>query len=122
MPTFALAILLGCALAFIMSRATKYFGEAFRKYDDLNESVQENVSAIRVVKAYVREDYENDKFKKAAYNIYKMFVHAENNLVAISPAMTTVVYICILLISWLGAHMIIGSTLTTGELMSLLTY
>ena len=115
-------ILLGILMFFIMNSATKYFKQVFERYDDLNESVQENVSAIRVVKAYVREDYENDKFKKAAYNIYKMFVHAENNLVAISPAMTTVVYICILLISWLGAHMIIGSTLTTGELMSLLTY
>lgn len=115
-------ILLGILMFFIMNSATKYFKQVFERYDDLNESVQENVSAIRVVKAYVREDYENDKFKKAAFNIYKMFVHAENNLVAISPAMTTVVYICILLISWLGAHMIIGSTLTTGELMSLLTY
>ena len=115
-------LFLGVILFFIMNSATKYFKQVFERYDDLNESVQENVSAIRVVKAYVREDYENNKFRKAVYNIYKMFVHAENNLVAISPVMMSVVYICILLISWMGAHMIIGSTLTTGELMSLLTY
>ena len=115
-------ILLGGALVFIMSRATKYFGEAFRKYDDLNESVQENVSAIRVVKAYVREDYENQKFKKASGNIYKIFCKAEGIVAWNSPVMNLTVYTCILLISWLGAHMIVQNTLTTGQLMSLLTY
>jgi ATP-binding cassette subfamily B protein len=94
----------------------------FEKYDALNESVQENVSAIRVVKAYVREDYENDKFKKAALNIYNMFVKAEMNVVYMSPLMTGTVYACILLISWFGAHMIVGGELSTGNLMSLLTY
>lgn len=114
--------ILSVIMVFIMNRATKYFKEVFEKYDALNESVQENVSAIRVVKAYVREDYENNKFKKAALNIYNMFVKAESNVVFMSPIMTGTVYICILLISWLGAHMIVGGSLTTGNLMSLLTY
>lgn len=109
-------------MIFIMNRATSYFKQVFEKYDELNESVQENVSAIRVVKAYVREDYENDKFKKAAFNIYNMFVKAEKNLVMINPVMSATVYTCILLISWFGAHMIVSNELTTGGLMSLLTY
>ena len=113
---------LSVIMVFIMNKATKYFKEVFEKYDALNESVQENVSAIRVVKAYVREDYENNKFKKAALNIYNMFVKAESNVVFMSPIMTGTVYVCILLISWLGAHMIVGGSLTTGNLMSLLTY
>ena len=87
-----------------------------------NESVQENVSAIRVVKAYVREDYENNKFRKAAENIYEMFIRAEMRVVSISPVMMGVVYACILTISWFGANMIVSDTLTTGNLMSLLTY
>ena len=115
-------IFLGIIIIFVMQKATKYFKEVFEKYDKLNESVQENVSAIRVVKAYVREDYENDKFKKAALNIYNMFVKAEMNVVYMSPIMTGTVYACILLISWIGAHMIVGGSLTTGALMSLLTY
>ena len=105
-----------------MTRATRYFKQVFQKYDQLNESVQENVSAIRVVKAYVREDFENKKFKKAAENIYNMFVKAEMNVVFMSPFMTATVYTCILLVSWVGAHMIVGGELTTGQLMSLLTY
>jgi ATP-binding cassette subfamily B protein len=113
---------LAVLMVFIMKTATSYFKQVFEKYDELNESVQENVSAIRVVKAYVREDYENDKFKKAAFNIYNMFVKAEKNLVMISPVMSATVYICILLISWFGAHMIVSDELTTGGLMSLLTY
>ena len=115
-------IFLGVLMMFIMNRATKYFKQVFEKYDELNESVQENVSAIRVVKAYVREDYENDKFKKAALNIYNMFVKAENNIVYMGPVMTATVYACILLVSWFGAHMIVGGELSTGNLMSLLTY
>ena len=113
---------LAVLMVIIMRRATSYFKQVFEKYDELNESVQENVSAIRVVKAYVREEYENDKFKKAAFNIYNMFVRAEKNLVMINPVMSATVYICILLISWFGAHMIISDELTTGGLMSLLTY
>ncbi len=115
-------ILLSCIILFVMGRATKYFKEVFEKYDALNESVQENVSAIRVVKAYVREDYENDKFKNAAGNIYNMFKKAEMNVVYMSPIMMGTIYVCILLMSWFGAHMIVGGTLSTGNLMSLLTY
>lgn len=115
-------IVLGVIMFFIMSRATRYFQQVFKRYDDLNSSVQENVSAIRVVKAYVREDYEVKRFDKAAENIYTMFRRAELNLAGISPVMMTVVYGCILLISWLGAHLIVSNSLTTGELMSLLTY
>ena len=115
-------IFLVIVMLFVMTRATKYFKQVFQKYDQLNESVQENVSAIRVVKAYVREDFENKKFKKAAENIYNMFVKAEMNVVFMSPFMTATVYTCILLVSWFGAHMIVGGELTTGQLMSLLTY
>lgn len=115
-------LFLSCVMLYIMNKATKYFKQVFEKYDELNESVQENVSAIRVVKAYVREDYENDKFKKAAQNIYNMFVKAEMNIVYMSPIMTATIYACILLMSWFGAHMIVGGELTTGNLMSLLTY
>ena len=118
-------ILLGCALAFIMSRATKYFGEAFRKYDDLNESVQENVSAIRVVKAYVREKFEGEKFRKASENVRRLFMRAELILAWNAPLMQLTVYSCILLISWIGAQLIVSSgatTFTTGDLMSMLSY
>ncbi len=115
-------LFLSVLMVYIMNKATKYFKQVFEKYDELNESVQENVSAIRVVKAYVREDYEDNKFKKAALNIYNMFVKAEMNIVYISPVMTGTIYICILLVSWVGAHMIVAGNLTTGELMSLLTY
>ncbi len=115
-------IILGFILAFIMVRATKYFQQAFPKIDELNASVQENVSAIRVVKAYVREEEETNKFKKASKNLYNVFVKAENNIVYNAPVMQITVYTCILLISWLGAKMIVSSTLTTGELMSLLAY
>jgi len=118
----AAVILLGIILAFITVRAHKYFTQVFPKYDDLNASVQENVSAIRVVKAYVREDFEKDRFKKASENIYKMFVKAEGVIVFNNPVMMAAVYTCIILISWIGAKMIVADSLTTGELMSLLTY
>ncbi len=115
-------VLLGCVLALIITMAMKYFSQAFPKYDDLNESVQENVSAIRVVKAYVREDYENEKFKKASGAIYKIFSKAEGIVAWNGPIMNFTVYACIVLISWMGAHMIVQNELTTGQLMSLLTY
>ena len=115
-------IVLGALLLFISMAAMKYFDRAFKRYDDLNESVQENVSAIRVVKAYVREDYEKKRFSKAAQNIYDVFVKAESLVVYNSPLMQFTVYACILLISWLGAHMVVSSSLTTGDLMALLTY
>ena len=109
-------------LAIMVTTVTKYFRRVFERYDDLNESIQENVTAIRVVKAYVREEYENDKLKKAAQNIYKMFKEAEKRIALQGPVMQGTVYTCILLISWTGAHMIVQNELTTGELMSLLTY
>ncbi len=115
-------IVLGALLLFISKAAMKYFDRAFKRYDDLNESVQENVSSIRVVKAYVREDYEKKRFSKAAQNIYDVFVKAESLVVYNSPLMQFTVYASILLISWLGAHMVVSSTLTTGDLMALLTY
>lgn len=115
-------IFLGIILMLIMKNAMKYFQQAFPKYDEMNAAVQENVSAIRVVKAYVREKKETEKFRKTSDNIYKIFVKAEKNLVYNAPIMQLTVYSCILLISWLGAKMIVARTLTTGELMSLLTY
>ena len=118
----AAVFILAIIMFFVMRRATKYFQQVFRRYDDLNNSVQENVSSIRVVKAYVREDYEISKFHKAAENIYNMFIKAEMNVAGISPIMMTVVYGCILLISWFGAHLIVVGDLGTGQLMSLLTY
>ncbi|MDE5598455.1 MAG: ABC transporter ATP-binding protein, partial [Lachnospiraceae bacterium] len=115
-------IILGIILGIIVTNATKHFTQAFPKYDDLNESVEENVSAIRVVKAYVREDFENEKFKRASGNIYEIFRKAENIVSWNGPVMNLAVYSCILLISWVGAKMVVGSALTTGQLMSLLTY
>ncbi len=115
-------VLLGIVLLLIMKGAMKYFREVFPRYDDMNASVQENVSAMRVVKAYVREDYETNKFHKASQNIYKMFCSADKVLSWNGPAMNLTVYTCILLISWLGAKMIVVGDLTTGGLMSLLAY
>lgn len=117
----AVAFLAVC-ISFIMPRANKYFRQVFEKYDELNASVQENVSAIRVVKAYVREDYEKEKFAKANGNIYNMFLRAEKLVVINMPLMQATVYTCILIISWLGAKTIVAGDLTTGEMMSLLTY
>lgn len=120
---YLIAVLgLGVFLYFIIGRVTKYFTEVFRKYDDLNSSVQENVSAIRVVKAYVREEHEKTKFIRAVENLYKMFVKAESMIVTNMPVMQLTVYGCILAVSWFGARMIVGGSLTTGQLMSLLTY
>ena len=115
-------LLLGIVLIFLVSRATNYFRQVFQKYDDLNASVQENVTGIRVVKAFVREEHENAKFTKAAENLYWMFVKAEKVVVCSMPMMQATVYTCILLISWLGAKMIVADSLTTGQMMSLLTY
>lgn len=120
---FVVAIIfLGIVLAFIISHATPMFEKVFRRYDDLNASVQENISAIRVVKAFVREDHENRKFTTAADNIYKMFVKVESLLAFNNPAMMITVYGSILLISWFGANMITAGSLTTGELTQLFQY
>lgn len=115
-------IFLGFLLFFIAGKAMKHFGQAFPKYDKLNESVQENVSAIRVVKAYVREDHEKKKFRSASENIYKIFCKAEGIVAWNSPIMSFTIYTCILLISWIGAHMVVSTELSTGSLMSLMTY
>lgn len=115
-------ILLSVVFAVLLKATYKYFQQVFERYDDLNASVQENVTAIRVVKAFVREDHEVKKFNKAANNLYKLFVKAENAMVSVSPIMMLTTYACIIAISWLGANMIVGSELTTGELTSLLTY
>ncbi len=115
-------IFLGFCLFMIIRSATDRFDKVFRKYDDMNASVQENVSGIRVVKAYVREDYENKKFRKASTNVYNLFVNAEKILSWNNPLMQFTVYACILLISWLGAKTVVAGNLTTGQLMSLLTY
>ncbi|MFR7644597.1 ABC transporter ATP-binding protein [Eubacterium sp.] len=120
-------IILGIILVFITGGAFKYFSQVFKKYDELNESVQENVTAMRVVKAYVREDYERKKFSKASYNVYKMFIKAEGIVSLNAPIMMTTVYSCILIISWLSAQAIVAGgnlppNLTTGNLTSLLAY
>lgn len=115
-------IFLGFFLFMILRKASKCFQEVFQKYDDLNAGIQENISAVRVVKAYVREDYETSKFQKACNRVYELFVKAEKLVVMNMPLMQFTVYSCILGISWLGAEMIVGGNLTTGELMSLLTY
>lgn len=118
-------IILGAILAFIISKAMKAFEQAFPKYDELNASVQENVNAIRVVKAYVREEHEKKKFKTASNNIFKIFSAAEKLTTFNGPAMSITVYTCILLISWLGAKMIIntgGTDLNLGDLTALLSY
>lgn len=120
---FVVAIIfLGIILVFIMSRAHPLFRKIFRTYDDLNASVQENINGIRVVKAYVREEHEDEKFKKTSGLIYRLFLKAESYLVFNQPIMQFTVYGCIIAISWFGAHMIVGGSLTTGELTSMFTY
>ena len=115
-------VVLAAALVLIMSKATRIFNQVFEKYDDLNASVQENVTAIRVVKAFVREDYENHKFKAAAENLYRLFVKAESRLALNNPIMMLIVYGCMIAISWFGAHFIVAGDLTTGQLTSLFSY
>ena len=116
------SLFLAVVIMLLMKRVYKYFSELFKKYDALNESVQENVSAIRVVKAYVREDHETDKFTKAVANLYLMFIQAEMNMILIMPLMSLTIYACMLLMSWFGAHLVVGGTLPVGDLMSLFTY
>jgi len=115
-------IILSCSLIYIISRASKLFTQVFQKYDQLNLSVQENVQAIRVVKAFVREDYENNKFNSAAEALYKLYIKAERLMAYNSPIMNMVVYGCMIALSWYGAHFIVGGSLTTGQLTSLFTY
>lgn len=120
---FAVAIVfLAFVLIFIMVKTMPLFTKVFEKYDNLNASVQENVTAIRVVKSFVREDYEKEKFKKAADTLYRMFVKAEGILALNNPSMYLAMYGCIIALSWFGAKMIVGGTLTTGQLTSLFSY
>ena len=113
---------LAVVLAVIMKRSSSVFREVFDRYDDLNASVQENVTAIRVVKAYVREDYENDKFRKAAEHLYRLFVKAEALLALNNPVMMLVVYGCITAVSWFGAQFIVAGSMSTGDITSLFSY
>ena len=116
-------VFLAVVLVIIMLRAMKIFNVAFTKYDDLNASVQENISGIRVVKSYVREDYENEKFKKASGNLYNMFKKAESTLAFNNPVMMLVIYASIMAICWFGAKFIVvDKTLQIGELTSLFSY
>ena len=120
---FVVAIcILGLCLGLIMKSAIKIFDVVFKKYDALNASVQENVTAIRVVKAFVREDYENDKFKSATNELYRLFVKAESILAFNSPVMMLVIYGCVIGLSWFGANLIVVGDLTTGELTSMFSY
>ena len=118
----AAVIFLGIGLSIIMMYARKYFSQVFEKYDDLNETIQENVNAIRVVKAFVREDYESEELKKAAGNIYKMFVKAENVVIWNAPLMQFTMFGTMLLIAWFGAHLVVSNELDTGSLLTLFTY
>ncbi len=121
--TFLIAIVfLILVLGSIMVVTMKIFNQVFRKYDDLNASVQENISAIRVVKAFVREDHENEKFSKASQNLYRLFVRAEGLLAFNNPAMMTAVYFCIIMVSWMGSHFIVAGDMTSGNLTSLFSY
>lgn len=115
-------VILATSLYFIMRRAMTSFNYVFRKYDELNASVQENISGIRVVKAFVREDYENKKFTKAAENIYQLFVKAEKIVIFNNPIMMFIIFACMICLSWFGAHFIVAGSLTTGELTSLFSY
>ena len=115
-------VILGTVLYLIISRTVKLFTQVFKKYDDLNNVVQENVSAIRVVKAFVREDFENKKFSKAARALYNLFVKTESLMALNHPVMMIVVYGCIIALSWFGAKQIVSDQLTTGQLTSLFTY
>lgn len=114
---FLIAVL-GCIMVVTM----KIFNEVFRRYDDLNASVQENISAIRVVKAFVREQHENEKFETASANLYRLFVKAEGLLAFNNPAMMTAIYFCIIMVSWLGAQFIVGGSMSSGDLTSLFSY
>ena len=122
-PTFLIAVIfLMVVLGLIMVVTLKIFNEVFRRYDDLNASVQENVGAIRVVKAFVREGHEGEKFNKASDMLYKLSVKAESLLAFNNPAMMIAVYFCIIMVSWLGAQFIVGGSLTEGDLTSLFSY
>jgi len=116
------AVILAVVLTLVISRVSATFARVFQQYDVMNNAVQENVSAIRVVKAFVREDYENQKFELAARGLYQLYVKAESLMAITHPVMNLVVYGCIIAISWFGAQLVVGGQLTTGQLTSLFTY
>ena len=121
--TFLIAVVfLIVVLGGIMLVTLRIFNEVFQRYDDLNASVQENISAIRVVKAFVREGHEDGKFSRASSNLYRLFVKAEGLLAFNSPAMMVAVYFCIIMVSWLGAQSIVIGEMSTGDLTSLFSY
>ena len=113
---------LGVVLYYIAIKAHPNFERVFKKYDKLNRVVQENVSAIRVVKAFVREDHEEEKFKEVNDEVYRDFKKAEKIVAFNGPVMQFTIYACILLISWIGSQLIVGGTMQTGELSSIITY
>lgn len=115
-------VILSVFLYLVISRVAKLFTQVFQQYDVLNQCVQENISGIRVVKAFVREDYETLKFSRAAQGLYRLYVRSERLMALNHPIMNMVVYGCIIAISWFGAHLVVGGSLTTGELTSLFTY
>lgn len=115
-------VILSVFLYLVISRVAKLFTQVFQQYDVLNQCVQENISGIRVVKAFVREDYETLKFSRAAQGLYRLYVRSERLMALNHPVMNMVVYGCIIAISWFGAHLVVGGSLTTGELTSLFTY
>ena len=120
---FIVAVLfLGSFLAFIIFKVHPIFTAAIRKYDDINSSLQENINGIRVVKAYIREKYETNKFKKATESLKNMLLKGEKIIIFVSPVMQITVFGCILLLSWFGAKMIVVNELTTGQLTSLFAY
>ena len=115
-------IILAIAIVLIIKKAMPIFQEVFRNYDFLNENVQENITGIRVVKGYAREDFETSNFKKIVQKLYKMFIKAETLVALNSPIMMGAIYFCIIMVSWLGAHFVVGGSLTTGELTTLFAY
>lgn len=119
---FVAVVFLALVIGFCLPKVNTIFTDTFNKYDDLNAEVQENVSGIRVVKSYVREEHEKEKFSKAAHNLRKLFEKAEGMLAIVNPVMNLAVYGCIVALSWFGAHQIVGGSLTTGELTSMFSY
>ena len=120
---FIVAVLfLGSFLVFVIFKVHPIFTIAIRKYDDINSSLQENINGIRVVKAYIREKYETNKFKKATESLKNMILKGEKIIIFVSPVMQITVFGCILLLSWFGAKMIVVNELTTGQLTSLFAY
>ncbi|ERL26644.1 MULTISPECIES: ABC transporter ATP-binding protein [unclassified Leptotrichia] len=120
---FIVAVLfLGSFLVFVIFKVHPIFTAAIKKYDDINSSLQENINGIRVVKAYIREKYETNKFKKATESLKNMILKGEKIIIFVSPVMQITVFGCILMLSWFGAKMIVVNELTTGQLTSLFAY